>query len=217
MEELLLRLLLAGDELYIVHQQQRRLPVFLAELPVLSLADGGDQLVCEVVALDVDDARLGLPLFQQVRDGVEQVRLAEAGVAVDKQRVVVLGRALGHGARRGIGELVLRADDVGFKREAVGVCEVARMVGRHAVVGGELLVVKELDLKIRRKNVPQRVFDIAHEAGLDRIFLEAVAAVQNKGGVLHRHHADLVEPGADGRLRQLLCHVVEHILPDVRQ
>ena len=82
---------------------------------------------------------------------------------------------------------------------------------------GELLVVKELDLKIRRKNVPQRVFDIAHEAGLDRIFLEAVAAVQNKGGVLHRHHADLVEPGADGRLRQLLCHVVEHILPDVRQ
>ena len=44
-------------------------------------------------------------------DGVQEVGLAEAGVAVDEERVVGLGRCLGHGDRRGVGESVGSADD----------------------------------------------------------------------------------------------------------
>ena len=53
MEELLLGLLLTGDELHVIHQQQCRLAVFLPELGVFSLPDGGHQLVGKVVSLDV--------------------------------------------------------------------------------------------------------------------------------------------------------------------
>lgn len=44
-------------------------------------------------------------------DGVEQVGLAQSGVAVDEERVVGLRRSLGHRDRCGVGEAVRRADD----------------------------------------------------------------------------------------------------------
>ena len=46
-----------------------------------------------------------------VADGVEQVGLAEPGVAVDEERVVRLRRRLGDGDRGGMGEAVGLADD----------------------------------------------------------------------------------------------------------
>ena len=59
MEELLLRLLLAGDELDIVHQQDAPPAGISPGTPaLLSLPDGCDQLVGEVVALDVDDPQV---------------------------------------------------------------------------------------------------------------------------------------------------------------
>ena len=44
-------------------------------------------------------------------DGVEKVCLAEAGVSVDEERVVVAAGLLGHGEGRGVGEPVRGADD----------------------------------------------------------------------------------------------------------
>ena len=48
-------------------------------------------------------------------DGLEQVGLAEAGVAVDEQRVVLAGRRLGDGQGGGVGEPVGRADHEGVE------------------------------------------------------------------------------------------------------
>ena len=48
-------------------------------------------------------------------DGVQQVRLAEAGLAVDEERVVRLRRRLGDGERRGVREAVRGADDEGVE------------------------------------------------------------------------------------------------------
>ena len=50
-----------------------------------------------------------------VPDGVQQVGLAQPGVAVDEQRVVRLGRRLGDRDGRGVGEPVARADDEGVE------------------------------------------------------------------------------------------------------
>ncbi len=57
---------------------------FFAETHGGTGADGLDQLVCKLVAFDVNDILIREILFELVTDSVEQVRFAEAGVAVDK-------------------------------------------------------------------------------------------------------------------------------------
>ena len=80
-EKLLLRAVLAGDELDIVHEQQVGIAVFLAEVLRRARADGFDHLVDELLALDVGDLRAGVVVADGLPDGEQQVRLAEAGVA----------------------------------------------------------------------------------------------------------------------------------------
>lgn len=57
-EELLLCLLLAGDELDIVHQEKIGAAVFGAQILAAADLDGVDEIVREIVALDVYDLRL---------------------------------------------------------------------------------------------------------------------------------------------------------------
>ena len=141
MEKLLLGLLLAGDKLHVVHQQQRRLAIFLPELGVLALPDGGHQLVGEVVALDIDDLRVRPVLLQPVSDGVEQVSLAQTRVPIDEQGVIVGAGPFGHGVGGGIGQLVAGAHHIGLKGERARVLQIPRIVGPHAVIGRQLVVV----------------------------------------------------------------------------
>ena len=118
-KELLLGLYLAGDELDIVHQQDIRLPVLFPELRIAVLPDGGDQLIGEVIALHIDDPCLW-PLFTQgVGDSVQQVRLAQSAVTVDKQRIVVLSGLLGHRLGGGKGQLVLGSHHIRLEGEGL--------------------------------------------------------------------------------------------------
>ena len=57
MEKFLLRAVLAGDELNVVHEQKVRIAVFLAEAFGCAGADGFDHLIDELLALDVGDLR----------------------------------------------------------------------------------------------------------------------------------------------------------------
>ena len=84
MEELLLRGVFAGNELNIVDQEQVRAAVFEAELVVLAFAQSVDQLVGELVALDIDDVVVRMRFVNLVGNGIEQVRLADAGRAVEE-------------------------------------------------------------------------------------------------------------------------------------
>ena len=204
MKELLLSLLLAGDELDIVHQQDARLPVLFPELGVAALPDGGDQLVGKVVALDVHDPQV-LPLaLDLMGDGVEQMGLAQSGVAVDEQRVEVFRRLIRHGPCRRIGQLVLRPHHIRLEGEGVGIQQGTGLIRGHTVIGSQLLVVEDLHLQIGGEDVLQRRLDVLHETGLDGAFFEGVAAMQHEGGVLHGDHVHLVEPCADGGLAELL-------------
>ncbi len=62
-----------------------------------------------------------------VADGVEQVRLAQAGRRVQEQRVVGLAGKLGDRQRRGVGKTVSVADD-----------ELVEAVARVQGAGGEV-------------------------------------------------------------------------------
>ncbi len=77
-----------------------------------------DQLVQEALGREIQHARVGVAAQDLVRDRVHQVRLAETDAAVEEERVVGAGGRFGHGARRGVGELVGGADDEGLEGEA---------------------------------------------------------------------------------------------------
>ena len=106
MEEFLLRRFLAGDKLDIVDEEQIGVAVFIAEFVVPALLQGGNQLVRKLIALDIDDVVAGMIFMHDARDGVEQMRLAEAGRAVDKKRVVGFRGIVGHGDGGGVREAV---------------------------------------------------------------------------------------------------------------
>ena len=105
-EELLLRALLAGEELDVVDQQQVERVVLRLQLveglALVVLHHVGDELL----GVQVEDARIGPVGEQRVADGVDQVRLAEADAAVDEERVVHEAGRAGDVQRGGARHLV---------------------------------------------------------------------------------------------------------------
>ena len=114
-EELLLGLLLALDELDVVDEQHVDVAVAALEGVVGAGAHGVDELVEEGLGGDVAHPVGRVVLPHVVADGLQEVGLAQAGVAVDEQRVVLAGRRLGHGQGGGVGEPVGRADHEGVE------------------------------------------------------------------------------------------------------
>ena len=115
-EELLLGSFLVLQELDVVHQQHVDVAVAAAEPVLLAVADHVDEVVSELFRAHVPDLQALVKALGVVADGVQQMRLAEAGVAVDEQRVVGLGRRLGDGDGRRVREPVARPDDEGLER-----------------------------------------------------------------------------------------------------
>ena len=110
-EELLLELLGALEELDVVDEQHVEVAVAPLEAGHRLGADGVDELVHERLGGHVADPLVAEHGADVVADGVEEVGLAQAGRAVDEQRVVGPARALGDRERGGVGEAVRRADD----------------------------------------------------------------------------------------------------------
>ena len=132
-EELFLRLRLAREEVDVVDEEQvALLAVARAEVVHLLVLQRLDELVHEALGADVDDARARPLLADAVRDGVDQVRLAEAGAAADEERVVPAPADARGRHRRGVGELVGRPDDEVRER----VLRVEPLDGRRATATG---------------------------------------------------------------------------------
>ena len=138
-EKLLLRGLLAGDELDIVYQQQICHAVLHAEVLGAAGADGGDQLIGELLAGNIHDDEVGVGALDLGLDGGEQMGLAQTGAAVDEQRVVGAGGIGRHRLRSSKRKLVGGAFDEVLEGELVvalrggGVCLV--LLGQHHLVG----------------------------------------------------------------------------------
>ena len=170
-EELLLGLLLAGDELDVVEQKQVGVAVFVAEFQVFALADGLDQLVRELLAGDIDDVDVGVPLLHLGGDGVEQVGLAQAGVAVEEERVIHVRRLLHHGQRRVVGDDVGGSDDEFFKGE-LGI-ELDEVIFGFAVpVAVHVLLTEDLQRDVGAEDVLHGIDHIAGAAPLNGLLAE---------------------------------------------
>ena len=109
-EELLTRLLAAGEELDVVDQQHVRLAEALLEATRAPFAHRVDELARELLDRGVANREARAEALDVVAHGVQQMRLAQAGRAVQEERVVRVARQLGDGERRRMGEVVLLAD-----------------------------------------------------------------------------------------------------------
>ena len=116
MEELLEGLLLAAQELDVVHQEDVDVAVAAFEVVHLALRDGRDEIRDELLGGDVLDVHRPVQGPGVVADGVQQVRLAQPRAAVDEQRVVSAAGAVGGGVAGLLGDL-----ERGREGEAVGI------------------------------------------------------------------------------------------------
>ena len=149
-------------------------------------------------------------------DGVEQVSLPQAAVAVNEEGIVALAAGfLRHGPGGCIGQLVLGPDDKGLEGKAVAALRVAGVVRPDAMIGSQHIVIQDLDLQIGRKDVLQSGLDVLGELFFDDVFFKGVAAVEHEGRVLHGDNVHLVEPHVDGGLRQLGLQLTHHAFPYV--
>ena len=144
-EELFLRLLATGKELDVVDEQNVGFAVAPAEDRHLLFAHTQDELVHELLAGHVADGRVRVEPVHLVPDRVQQVRLPQAGAAVDEKGVVTTRRLLGDGLRRGVREAVRRPGDERLEQ----VAGIERRCGRRLVRGrlrGDRLVDVDGDL-----------------------------------------------------------------------
>jgi hypothetical protein len=77
----------------------------------LAFLNGLNHVVGEPLAGRVYHRLLGEHLAHPMADGVQQVGLAQADAAPDKERVPRLTRGIGDGLGRGMGQLVAGAHD----------------------------------------------------------------------------------------------------------
>ena len=132
-EELLLGLRLAGEELDVVDQQHVDVAVEVLEALERLTVERRDEAVRERLDGRVADGRCGLEGRDVVRDRVQQVGLPESWRRVQEQRVVGLTGRLGDGQRGGVRQAVAVADD-----------ELVEGVARVEVVRGPAAVAASL-------------------------------------------------------------------------
>ena len=166
MKEFVLHLFLPRHELHVVHQQKIRLPVLGPELAAPVGPDQFYKFVDEFVAFNIDDFGSGVVFPDDVGDGVEQMRLPQAGIPVDEERVVVLGRMFRHGHGSGVSQLVGRAHYEGVEGK-LRVGEPLRLPfwRRAALEFQKARIVQNFYLKIRGKNVVEGGLDVVEEQG----------------------------------------------------
>ena len=187
-EELLDRLLLALEELHVVDQQHVDVAVAALEGVAAVGVHRVDELVEERLRGDVAHLVGRVVVVHVAGDGLQQVGLAQAGVAVDEERVELAGRHLGHRLGGGVGEAVGPAGhevlervagvqlDVAARRRRVGVSPSTPAAAR---VGA--LARSRPPGPGRAGGLPSRRGDGPERLGLGRVDLEAQHGVGGAG------------------------------------
>ena len=154
----------------------------------IAFLDGGNQFVGEVLALDVDDAELRMRAAQNIGNRVHQVGFAQAGVAVDEQRVVFRRGPLRDRKRRRVRKLVARADD----KPLEGIVVVRRGAGggRRGVFAGH-----DHDRDLVAGQLIERVLQRLDELVVDEFLFEFNRGMQNQTVVRKGNNRRIVEPG----------------------
>ena len=213
-EHLLLGGLAAGDELHVVHEEYVRRAVLLPKFGVAPLTDGLDELVGEGVALNIDDPVVRVVLVDLVGDGVQQVGLAQAGLAVDEQGVVGLGGPLGHRLGRRVGEFVGRAHHEPLKGVLLGARQ-KDIVGFFLAEVLQLALSQDYHLEVGGEELVERLLDHGQIAGHDDVPLEVGGGVEHKPVGVQRHGGGVVKPGVDRGGGHIPLHEGEHLGPDI--
>ena len=232
-EELLLGLLAPFQELDVVDQQHIDVAVAPFELGAGVRADRVDELVQERLARHVGDPVVGVVLPDVVSDRLQEMGLAQSGVAVDEQRVVGPTGRLGHRQRRGVGESVRRPDDEGVEGElrlvqpitwwagpqpgvgrlAMGTARVGHPEqGVERISGGRVLVGLgsnlDGDLDLRPADVADHALHERQVAGLEPVLHHHAGDGQHERVEIEPHRLDILERRApdgvgDMRLQEL--------------
>ena len=215
MEEFILDLFLAGHELHVVHQQKVCLPVLGPEVAATACPNQLNELIDEVIALDVDNFGSRIILPDHVGDGIQQMSLAQTGIAVDQQGVVVLGGMLRHRHRGGVGQLIAGTYHEGLKREILVGEAIAVFLGRTALKFQKSRFVQDLHFKLHGEEILKGGFDVFDKQGFDVSFFKVVGTVQIEGIFPDVHRRQFIEPGGDGRLREILLELLEDVGPHI--
>src|SRR5438093_840936 len=145
-------------------------------------------------------------------DRLQQVRLAEAGTAVDEERVVGLGRRLRDGKRGRVREAVRRTDHEEVERVLrVGAAELAsrpldptddRRLARLGLrlSGPGAVVDSEVDARLAPDHVTNRSLDQPEKVPFDPLAGEVVRHRDREVAVTELEAASLREPRAVRRL-----------------
>jgi len=114
-EKLLLRALLAGDELNVVDHQNVCFPVSRAKVVSSLLPNRGDEIVRELFRRHIRNLQHRRELERAVTDGMQQMRLAKTHTAVDEERVELSAGMFRYRNRCSMRKSIRGSDDIGAK------------------------------------------------------------------------------------------------------
>ncbi len=233
-EELDLRLLLLGQELDVVDEQDVVVAVLLLEaLDAALLRHCVDEVVGELLDRHVAHLEARVGGADLVGDGVHEVGLAETRVGVDEDRVVGGGRRFGHAARDGGGIFIVGADDPaveGVSRiQALGaggggdrrglvagrVGRLGRGYGRDAAGDRRgTLVDDRAKADVGPHHRGQRVAQYAVEARVDPVLGEVVGDADDEDAVVEPERQRTLEPEAVRRVVEGAAKLGARLVPD---
>src|SRR5437764_11198340 len=114
-EELFLHPLFISQELNIVNQQNVNIAELGPERDPPGITQRINQFIGEFFTGNVADGSLRLAALDFVANGLHQVGLPHSHTAIEKQRIVSLGRPFSHRLRGGMGKLIAGANDKRLK------------------------------------------------------------------------------------------------------
>src|SRR5712692_3037461 len=104
-EKLLLRAFLARQELNVVDHQHVDMTIPLPQIHHFVVSNGVDDLVCKLLGRQIGNPEIG-PLRHIISNGIQEVRLPQPGLPVDKEWVIGFRRLFGDRHTGGMGKLV---------------------------------------------------------------------------------------------------------------